>query len=303
MNFENIMGAIEQADPEVYDKLDTRRHAMKRFTRIGSKIALSAIPIAIGSMFKTAYGQTTPTIVKDVLKYALTLEYLEAAFYNKALANAAGLTLSGAAFTAITKIAADENAHVNFLKMAITNIGGTAADIASPKIDLSGGGSAAGTGPFATATTTNYALFLGLAQTFEDTGVRAYKGRAKELTKQGAFLTAALNIHSVEARHAAHLRYMRANTAAAAATIPAGQTVKPWITQAQSGITVGNATLDAAIAASYAGATPESTIIQATVPITNIGGQTVSANAASEAFDEPLTMSEVLAIVGIFFYP
>lgn len=312
MNFEHILSEIEKVDPEVYDRLDTRRHAMQRFRTIGGRIAVAAIPGAIGAMFSKAYGQTTST-PKDILVYALTLEYLEAAFYARGLANAGpiGIGTSGAAFDAITKIGKDETAHVNFLVNAIKGITGyTAADIASPNIDLSGGGNANFNGPFAGAYASGgYALFLGLAQTFEDTGVRAYKGRARELTKN-AYLGAALQIHSVEARHAAHIRYMRATTSSVAATIPANTTVKPWITQSQSGITVpSNTALDAAIAASYTGATPESTSTQATVVITTLPGATanttISSNAATEAFDEPLTMAEVIAIVktnGKFIY-
>lgn len=303
MNFENILAEIEKVDPEVYDRLDTRRHAMQRFRTIGGRIALSALPFAIGAMFNRAYGQTGST-PKDILKYALTLEYLEQAFYTRGVANAATIGITGAALTAMTKIRDDETAHVNFLKSVIqsTAIGGTAADVAMPNIDLTGGGSAAGNGPFAGAYQSGgYLLFLGLAQAFEDTGVRAYKGRAKELTRGGDYLQAALNIHSVEARHAAHIRYMRSTQGGA--TVPSGQTVKPWITQAQSGITVNNSALDAVIASIYAGATPESTATQAGVAITNIGGQSISANAATEAFDEPLTAAEVLALLsGKFLY-
>jgi len=79
--------------------------------------------------------------------------------------------------------------------------------VAKPVFDFSGGN---GTmlGPFATVFT-NCNVFLAVAQTFEDTGVRAYKGRAGELVGGGDLLTAALQIHSVEARHAAHIRLMR----------------------------------------------------------------------------------------------
>jgi hypothetical protein len=303
MNFQNILGAIEQVDPEVYDRLDTRRHAMQRFSRIGSRIALAAVPMAIGSMFKKAYGQSSNPAVKGILQYALGLEYIEEAFYNRGVTNAATIGIpTGAPLTAITKIRDDESKHVAFLKSALTTgFAATPADIASPNIDLTGGKSAQGTGPFAPAYQANgYLSYLAVAQTFEDTGVRAYKGRAKEITKGGPYLTAALQIHSVEARHAAHIRYMR--SAVGGATIPAGQTVKPWITQAQSGITVGNASLDAAIGLSYGGASSENTATQAGVAITNIGGQSISANAATEAFDEPLTMTEVSAIVSIFIY-
>jgi hypothetical protein len=46
---------------------------------------------------------------------------------------------------------------------------------------------------------TNYQTFLTLSQAFEDTGVRAYKGRAAEL-----------QIHSVEGRHASMIRRLHA---------------------------------------------------------------------------------------------
>ena len=39
---------------------------------------------------------------------------------------------------------------------------------------------------------------------------------------------------------------------------------------------------------------------QATVAITNINGLNISASAASEAFDEPLSKEDILAIVGPF---
>jgi hypothetical protein len=49
---------------------------------------------------------------------------------------------------------------------------------------------------------TNYETFKAVAQAFEDTGVRAYKGQAPALLPYDAVLQAALTIHSVEARHA-----------------------------------------------------------------------------------------------------
>lgn len=70
--------------------------------------------------------------------------------------------------------------------------------------------------------------------------------------------------------------------------------VKPWIT--------GNDTggIGAAVAASYAG---EDNMTQLTVNILSLrggGGGTTSASVATEAFDEPLTMQQVLAIVKPF---
>ena len=79
--------------------------------------------------------------------------------------------------------------------------------------------------------------------------------------------------------------------------VPAGVTLQPWITLAQSGIDTGNAGANAAIQMIYAG---EDTVTQATVGITNIGGASISANEASEAFEEPLTKAQVEAIVDPF---
>jgi|GEM_PF-4100513 len=55
--------------------------------------------------------------------------------------------------------------------------------------------------------------FLELSQTFEDTGVKAYKGQAGNLITSPTLLTAALRIHSVEARHAAEIRRLRGEKA------------------------------------------------------------------------------------------
>jgi len=309
MNLQNIISEIEKTDPEIYDRMDTRRKAMRKFATFSSKVALASLPLAVGSMFKTAYGQTVPAGVIAVLNFALKLEYLEAEFYNRiagggpsAFPTSAGFaTASAGDQTALRKIRDDENAHVTFLRGAL---GG--AQIAKPNIDLTGGGSAAGTGPFA-GFLGSYAVQLAMAQTFEDTGVRAYKGGAPDLQPSRGFLTAALQIHSVEARHAAKIRLMRRT--AGGPTIPAGQTVKPWITLSESGITTGVAGTDAAIQRSYnAGANAtispsEANTTQAGVNIVGIGGNTfIDSRAASASFDEPLTAADVNSIVAGFFY-
>jgi hypothetical protein len=279
MNLENIITEIEKVDPEVYDKLDDRRSAMSSFAKGAGRLALAAIPFALGGMFKKAYGQSGSPSVLEVLQFALTLEYLEAEFYTMAVASP-GLIPAGAATGAITTIRDHENAHVNFLKSTITSFGFT--PVAKPKFDFSAG-NGSNAGPFANVFT-NYGTFLAVAQTFEDTGVRAYKGQAANLLSQRAVLGAALRIHSVEARHASHIRQMRR-------AFTNNTTIKPWIT--------GNDTggIGAAVQASYNG---EELTTQAGVNIIGIGGTSVSAAAASEAFDEPLTMAQVLTIVDPF---
>ncbi|HMF73148.1 MAG TPA: ferritin-like domain-containing protein [Flavitalea sp.] len=274
MNLNNVFHEIEQIDPEVYNRFDTRRAAMKSFANLGRKIALTTLPFAFGSMFKKAYAGTTGTLdtALEILNYALTLEYLESEFY--AMGNAQAPIPAGAPKGAIETIGKHEAAHVIFLTNAIKASGGT--PVTKPAFDFTAGGAFGNV-------FTNYNTFLAVAQTFEDTGVRAYKGRAAELVKGGDLLTAALNIHSVEARHAAHIRVMRKANGFGDA--------KPWITGKDT------AGIGAAVQASYNG---EENTIQATIQITNINGMAISSNAASEAFDEGLSKEQVLAIVKPF---
>ena len=278
MNLRHIIHEIEKVDGDVYGRLNTRRAALKNFRNFGGKVAIAALPLAFGSLFKKAYAGTKNTAdVFDVLNYALTLEYLEAEFYMQSLM-ATGLIPAGAPNMAIQTISNHETAHVNFLKTAIAAAGGTAVE--KPTFDFSAG-NGSGEGPLKDVFN-DFGLFLAVAQTFEDTGVRAYKGRAAELKGTGDVLTAALQIHSVEARHAAHIRLMRRNYGSGFGN------VKPWITGNQSGIN------NSLVQPSYDG---ENNTMQAGVEIVNINGFTISEDAATESFDEPLSAEQVLMIV------
>ncbi len=276
MNLKHILTEIEKVDPEVYERLDTRRSSLRSFSGIGKKIALTALPFALGGMFKKAYGQTNaiPSVV-EILNYALTLEFLESEFY-KAGVGTTGL-IAASEMASFTIIRDHEIAHVADLQTTITALGGT--PVTKPTFDFTAGGAFANV-------FSNYDTFLAVSQTFEDTGVRAYKGQANNanLMANNDVLDAALRIHSVEARHASHVRYVRRMK-------NADTTIKGWIT--------GNTPTVAAVAASYTG---EDNTNQAGVMITSLPGVsgTVSANAATEAFDEPLTMSAVLTIVDPF---
>jgi len=277
MNLEFISNEIEKVDPEFSERMDTRRNVLKGF---GSKVALIALPFALGSLFKKAYGAPPPSDVLGVLNFALTLEYLEAEFYAKGIAAGSALISDASAMAAVKTIGMHEAEHVTFLKTAITNSGGT--PVSKPTFDFSAG-SGSGNGPFKDVFK-NYQLFLAVAQAFEDTGVRAYKGQAGNLLGSGAVLTAALNIHSVEARHASHIRQMRKKNGFG--------NVKPWITGKDTG------GIGAAVQANYDG---EENTIQAGIQIKGINGKNISADDASEAFDEPLTKEQVTALVKPFF--
>lgn len=277
MNVYNVITEIEKTDPDIYDRLDGRRSALKQFTSIGGKIALASLPLFLSSLFKKAYGQSTGSIV-NVLNFALTLEYLESEFYKKAVGTA-GL-IPAADLPGFTAIRNHEVAHVAVLRQTISQLGGTPVTLTADKFDFTAGNGSMN-GPYASVFS-NYDTLLAVSQAFEDTGVRAYKGQAGNLISNNAVLTAALQIHSVEARHAAYIRYLRQKRGTTAN--------KPWITGKDTGGVPG-------VGAIYAG---EETTTQAGIQITGINGMNISANAASESFDEPLTLEQVTAIVDPF---
>lgn len=249
---------LETIDPELMERVVSRRGALGGISKTTLAVAMASAPLMLGVLAKNAFAQgTLPQGIRDVLNYALTLEYLEAEFYNLGLA--AGTLIPAATRPVFTQIAKHENAHVQLLRTTL----GSAA-VPKPTFDFT----ASGTFP---TVFTNYQTFLVLAQAFEDTGVRAYKGRAAELKSDNGILTVALQIHSVEARHAAKVRRIRG--------------LKGWITL--------NNTDVAALAPNYAG---EELTVQSGVNTAAF----VNANAASEAFDEPLTAAAVLAIVDPF---
>lgn len=204
-----------------------------------------------------------PGLVVDILNFALTLEYLEAEFYTRGVGTTGLIPPAMAApFDQIRK---HEVAHVAFLQGVL---GGQA--VAKPTFDFTGGGGR-NNGPFADVFR-NPATFMAVAQAFEDTGVRAYKGQAANLMGHGDVLRAALKIHSVEARHASQVRRMR------------GQ--KGWITRDDPG------GLPAAAAGTYRGEDNTFQFI--------LGQPDSNTQAQTEGFDETLTMKQVLAIVTPF---
>jgi hypothetical protein len=119
-----------------------------------------------------------------ILNYALTLEYLEAAFYTEAEEMGA---LSGELALFAQVVGQHERDHVKALKAVL----GRKA-VKKPKFNFRG-------------TTEDAEKFAATAQVLEDTGVAAYKGQAPKL-KSDALLEAALAIHAVEARHAGWIR-------------------------------------------------------------------------------------------------
>lgn len=222
--------------------------------------------VGLAAAAHSAYAQGgLPQQVVDVLNYALTLEYLESSFYIQGVDSGiipATSTVEGDHFRDLalfTTIRDHEVAHVAFLQGAL----GSAA-VARPTFDFTARGAFS---PF-----TDYEQFKLLAQAFEDTGVRAYKGQVGALQSHGAVLKAAVTIHSVEARHASEVRRLRG--------------LQGWIPLDQPGA-------PRPVQPVYAG--EERVEIQPAAV-----GEGVTLSEVTEAFDEPLTMAQVLAIAGAF---
>ncbi len=132
---------------------------------------------------------------RAILNYALVLEYLQASFYTEAERLGA---LRDEAKQAARQVGSVERAHVK----AFLDVLGRNA-VKRPSFDFQG-------------VTEDQDAFLKTAVAFEDLAVAAYKGQARRLRSK-AVLTSALGIHTVEARHAAWMRYLNGNTPAAAA--------------------------------------------------------------------------------------
>ena len=245
----------------------SRREIFSKGLNFGIKTAITAIPLAFLLKPNSAYAGTNDAVV-EVLNFALTLEYLESAYYQMGLSSG---VVAASDKAVIQQISKHESAHVTLLQTTITSLGGT--PVSSPTFDFTAGGAYS---PF-----TDYPTFLVLANAFEDTGVRAYKGQAANLIGSGAVLTAALDIHSVEARHASEIRRIRGS--------------KGWIT---------GKTTPGVPDAIYASGNPadmfpaEDNIMQGGVDVSSV--TSVTASYIGECFDEPLDKSSVLAIAGPF---
>ncbi len=146
--------------------------------------ALSATPYIAKALAKG-------TSDVDILNYALTLEYLESAYYTEGIKQVKGLAADE--LELVKEIRDNEDAHVEALAATVKGLGGTPA--AKPTFDFG----AAFASPEA---------FLKVANTLEDAGVSAYNG-AGPLISSKEVLAAAGSIVQVEARHAALIRLAR----------------------------------------------------------------------------------------------
>jgi rubrerythrin len=169
----------------------------------GGSTALAAFLAACGSDSDSTTGTTTMSSGGKsetaqfgkgdvgILNYALTLEYLETAFYADVAKS--GL-FKGSDLETIRKFGREEAEHVQALTQAVKSLGGKPAP--EPKAEF----------PLKSAK-----AVLELAATVENLGAAAYLGQAANI-ESPEVLASALAIHSVEGRHAAALNTLLGKT-------------------------------------------------------------------------------------------
>lgn len=159
----------------------TRGELFRRALAAGGTLALGGLTIA--GLPRFAFSAPSPAQDARILNLVLLLEYVEAGLYAAARGN-----LTGELRQFATVVGRHEQQHVAFIRKAL---GGAARK----KPDLSFGNA-----------TRDPAAFTAAALAIEDLSVAAYNGQAANLTK--GTLAAAARIVSVEARHAAWIRFI-----------------------------------------------------------------------------------------------
>ncbi|SPN97613.1 related to stress response protein rds1p [Cephalotrichum gorgonifer] len=164
---------------------------------------LAAVASALPSgPFKTTKRQANPEAAAgltdlDILNFALTLEWLEATFYQDGIAQLGAeaftaLGLSAEQVNGLVEVGNTEFAHASFLQGAIAQ--GGASPVQPCEYSF----------PF-----TDAAGMIQLAAILENVGVGAYLGAA-QLVSDASILTAAGSILTVEARHQTLARTIQA---------------------------------------------------------------------------------------------
>ena len=193
----------------------SRNRFLKMAGGAGAAGAFSAFLAACGGSSSTTTS-TMPTTAQGgassvpasfgkgdigIMNYALTLEYLETAFYQDVVSS--GL-FKGSDLDTIKTFGAQEAEHVQALTAAVKKAGGTPAKQPKAKFPLKDAKSV-----------------LTLAATVENLGAAAYIGQAAAIQSPDV-LASALAIHAVEGRHAAAL-----NTLLGDSITPDGAFAKP----------------------------------------------------------------------------
>ncbi|KAJ3197852.1 hypothetical protein HDU82_001351, partial [Entophlyctis luteolus] len=220
---------------------------------------------------------TSPDLT--VLNFALTLENLEATFYQQGLAkftaaDFANLGLPPAVYTTFVSIAEDEATHVLALQTTIQGLFGLNMAVPACIYNFN-------------AALANAQAFITTAAVLERTGVQAYDG-AIHLVQQNAVKNAAAAIASVEARHSSFLNLLTGSSPAPGPfETPLG--VRPIVTIAAGLITSCSFALPAmpfptlATNLGNAPTTPVAVGTAVTLTITPTAAQATAAGSAAAA--------------------
>lgn len=152
-----------------------------------------SVSILLAAASAEAFEGGLPQQVVDILNYALSLEHFEASFYRTA--NGTDGLIPVRYRELFREIGQHETGHVALLSGVL----GSAA-VKAPKFDFTAGGKYPDV-------FSNFKTFSTLSSTIEDTGVAAFKGQIANLAGTSVLQTA-LQIHSVEARHAGSVRVL-----------------------------------------------------------------------------------------------
>lgn len=184
---------IETKTTEIVGKhFPTRR----TFLKYSGAAALTAFTFSAAN---SAYGRNSDLSdeIVGALNFALTVEFLQDDFYGAALSKDGLIPIQTR--DVFEQIGKDQTAHVKLLRSFL----GSRA-VAKSDFDFTAGGAFGDV-------FNDYPTFLAVAQVFEDTGARACKGLTDNLQSRAEILTPVPQIHSVEARHAAAVRRIRAD--------------------------------------------------------------------------------------------
>ncbi len=187
---------IESGNGTLIPNVNNKALSRRRFLGYGA--AAAALVVGVAACDKNDDNNMPSTGIDlgsgdfGILNYAYALEQLEAAFYSKVIMSPYG-SMPAMEMALLTDIRDHEIAHREFFKNAL---GSNAIQALTPD--------------FSAIDFTNRTSVLGTAKAFEDLGVAAYNGAGKLITN-GAYLTIAGKIVSVEARHAAYIRDLISN--------------------------------------------------------------------------------------------
>ncbi|WP_223648293.1 ferritin-like domain-containing protein [Hymenobacter psoromatis] len=296
MKLVQLFAGLARLDAGAAAQLGSRRQLVRYLGGAGRAVAGAALPGLLSGLPRRAAAQaaTLSGPATDALTLVVQLGYLQLYLYQQGVALFAGNDQA-----ALLAIMADEQAHLTTLQ---ADLGlATTAVAQATSFDYTAVGQLT---PFADAPS-----FLALAQVLEDLSVRAYKTALATLIGNQAEQRTVLGIHTVQARHASHIRTMRrggVGVAGADGGGPADSLPKSWVSEQEGGGPVP------AVTAAIYGPGAQATATTPAYPAEDNTTQAqldllvntvalsdklqITKYVASEAFDEPLDGKSVKAI-------